>query len=133
MKMALNKILRGLMKEHLPADTLAAGHVTLPNGLRMCWGHKADLKNGDAIQLPVTFGRGAVAFMEPRYNTGTTMDCSFSTTVTGNQLKLDTYDHQTTTTSESTTLSVRFFVIGGGHCKRVTSTLLSVLRRGCFA
>lgn len=114
----LNKILRGLMKDHLPADTLVDGHLTLPNGLRMCWGTKTGLKNRDEIPLPITFGSGAVAFMEPSYNTGATMDCSFSPyLVNGNALTFDTYDHTTRTASKSTTLSARYFVIGGAANK----------------
>lgn len=86
-------------------------HFELINGVKICWGSTGLFKYGDSITLPYTY-EYAFAVVTPLYNTGTTMNCSISNSISGNKLTLGAYDITTKSPSKSTTLSASYIVIG---------------------
>ena len=86
-------------------------HFELINGVKICWGSTGLFKYGDSITLPYTY-EYAFSLVVPNYNTGTTMKCSISSTVSGSKLALEPYDITTESPSKSTTLTGSYIVIG---------------------
>ena len=73
-----------------------------------------NVKNGDTIQLSRAVQMNSIVFTMPRYNTGTTMNCSFS------QIELfpgedsyviEAYDITTGKAPTYTNLSISYFVL----------------------
>ena len=82
---------------------------------RIRCGRFVNAKNGDIIQIvggPVTVI--SVLFVMPRYNTGTTIRCNFSTaTIYAGEstFKINAYDTETGTAPESTTLAGSYIIV----------------------
>ena len=86
-------------------------HFKLINGVKICWGVVNPFKHGDSITLPYSYAY-AFALTNPIYNTGTTMNCSISNSISGNKLTLGAYDITTQTVSKKTNLGAVYIVIG---------------------
>nr|DAK64822.1 MAG TPA: Putative tail fiber protein fold, Tail fiber, receptor [Caudoviricetes sp.] len=93
--------------------TLKSNYIKFPNGFKICWGRFDYAKYGDTVQLPITFHYGVLVIL-PRYNTGTTMDCNFSTDniIDRSTFLIYAYNVRTGAASVSTTLSGTYVVIG---------------------
>lgn len=102
-----------LYKALTDKSTLTYQYIILPNGLKFCWGGFSSVKYGDSIPLPITFNDG-IGILIPNYNTGTTMNCNFSTDFIRNRshILVVAYDVTKQAASTSTTLSGAYFVIG---------------------
>lgn len=91
------------------------GYCKMPDGTLIQWGSTSNVKSGDVISFPLEFATnsGLRVFIQPTYNTYTTIQCNFAhSDIQKGSFKAYAYNTETKALSTSTTLVFNWFAVG---------------------